>query len=124
MTTGPFSSAVQGILLSESYVLDVRAQPSRVTFLMEFALTEGHPLFQTPPQDSYMCYRSGTLTLNGVSRLMWTDQGAPPAYDANDERDYGTIDSWNESTGALTIYGDFGRIEASFRGATATFRSQ
>jgi hypothetical protein len=101
------------IVLEESYVLGVAAQPGELTFEVDFALTQEHPAYAPPPPSETECFRRGTLRFVGVERLVWEGQGAPPAIDASGESDFGHIDSFEWEDGRYVINGDWGRIEAT-----------
>jgi hypothetical protein len=100
------------IVLEESYVLDIKAEPGAVTFDMEFALTPQHPAYSPPPSSEIECFRRGTLRLVGVRRLTWTEQGRPPAVDASGEKDWGHVDSFDWDEGRFVLAGDFGSLDA------------
>ena len=99
------------VVLEESCVLNVEAQPGRVVFEMDFALTPQHPEYTAPPASERDCFRRGTLRLHGVRRLTWDNQGAPPATDASGETDYGHIDSFEWQEGRFVLSGDWGRLD-------------
>ena len=104
------------VVLEESYVLRISAQPGELTFDVEFALTKDHPSYAAPPSSETECFRRGTLRFVAVRRLIWDGQGAPPAVDASGELDFGHIDSleWDDERYVLT--GDWGQIEATAGG--------
>ena len=97
------------LLLEESYVLGITASPGKVTFDLD--LTPGHAEYVSPKPSEQFCVRRGLLVFNGVTRLLWSHSGNPPATDASGEADYGQIDSfeWDDS-GAL-LEGSWGRME-------------
>jgi hypothetical protein len=76
------------IVLEESYVLGVNAQPGELTLDVEFVLTKDHPAYAPPPPSERDHVRRGTLRLVGVERLLWEGQGARPAIDASGELDF------------------------------------
>jgi len=80
------------IVLEESFVLGIRAEPGVVIFKMEYALTEKHPAYAPPPPSERECLRRGVLRFVAVETLVWDKQGAPVATDASGEPDYGHID--------------------------------
>ena len=82
------------IVLEESYVFGITAEPGSVTFDIDFVLTPSHSDYVAPPPSEVECFRRGTMRLSGVQRLTWDRQGAPPATDATGERDFGHIDSF------------------------------
>jgi hypothetical protein len=106
--------ALAGIFLEESYVLDVQAHPATLHFLMDLVLTPLHPEYTTPKnrdtQEQY-CYRRGTIIFSRVRRILWQDQGTPPARDAAGELDYGNIDSFAWEGDSYRLNGDWGDLE-------------
>jgi hypothetical protein len=107
------------IVLEESYVLGIRAEPGAVSFDMDFALTARHPDYAAPPPSETECFRRGTLRLLGVRRLSWVDQGLPPAVDASGEKDWGHIDSFEWEDGRFVLAGGFGSLDADAEKAEA-----
>lgn len=103
--------SLAAILLEESYVLDIEAHPSSVEFMVDFVLTQKHSEYRPPnPGESY-CYRRGWIRFSGVTRCLWSNQGAPPATDATGEVDFGNIDSFEWDRSGYSLEGDWGRME-------------
>ena len=100
------------IVLEESFVLGVKAEPGAVSLDMEFALTPQHPAYAPPSSSETECFRRGTLQLVNVSRLAWTDQGQRPAIDATGERDWGHVDSFEWDESRFVLAGEFGSLDA------------
>lgn len=103
--------ALRGILLEESYVLDVVATMGRVSFRLDFVLTPEHPRYAAPAPGEQFCFRTGSMEFREVTRLTWANQGAPPAIDANDELDYGGIDLFEFDDVGYVMEGSWGRID-------------
>ncbi|MCC2334862.1 hypothetical protein [Cellulomonas wangsupingiae] len=103
--------ALSDLYLEDSWILDIVARPGLLEFAVEFVLRDSHPLYQPPMQGERHSYRPGALRFLDVRSLSWTHQGEiSPATDATGERDYGSIDSWEQSTDTHTLIGDFGHI--------------
>lgn len=100
-----------GFFLEESYVLDVEAHPGSVILRMDFVLTAEHPQYRDPAPNNQFCYRRGRMEFLEVKRLLWTDQGAPPAFDATGETDYGNIDRFEFDALEYVIEGGLGRLD-------------
>ena len=103
--------SLSDILLEESYVLDIEAHPSVLEFKIDFALTQDHPDYQPPAGDEMYCYRRGWLRFCGVTRFLWSNQGAPPARDATGEVGFGNIDSLLRHHAGYSLEGDWGQME-------------
>jgi hypothetical protein len=104
------------IVLEESYVLSVRAQPGELTLDVDFVLACEHQAYSPPPPSEVECFRRGSLRFAAVERIVWNDQGSPPAIDASGERDFGHIDSFEWEDDEYLLSGDWGRIEVKARG--------
>ena len=100
----------ESVALEESYVIDICATPGILRFELELALTPDHPAYAAPPPEESECFRRGQIRFEGVKRLVWKGQGAPPATDATGEADRGHIDNfqWDEKT--FSLEGDWGQI--------------
>lgn len=93
-----------------SYILRIVAVPARLDIECDFALTPEHPQYAEPRPGEAYCYRRGTLSFLRVADLKWSDQGKPPAIDANGEIDYGEFDEVTLVPDGIVVTGDFGRI--------------
>jgi len=109
-----------GVFLEESYVLDIEARPGRVKFDLDFVLTPEHPNYTAPAVGEQFCFRRGSLEFEGVRRLIWSDQGAPPARDATGEIDFGNIDSLTFDEVGFVLEGSWGRMELRAASVSAT----
>lgn len=103
--------ALAPFLLEESYVLDIEAHPSSISFKMDLVLTPDHPSYAAPVPGEQHCYRRGTICFRNVERLLWVNQGAPPARDATGELDFGGVDQFEFDELGFLIEGSWGRIE-------------
>lgn len=115
--TGPVRQ-LEHILLDESFVLGIRAQPGTLEFDVDFALLPDHESYQAPRADELYCYLRGRVVLVGVRSLTWRRQGLKPAVDASGEADFGTIDRFEADNTMRTwnIDGDWGAIRAEADG--------
>jgi hypothetical protein len=102
--------ALRDVVLEESFVLNLRAEPGSLEFEAEFVLGEKHPDYRVPAADESDCFVRGTLRFRGVRSLNWEDQGAPPATDASGEIDYGHIDDLRWDDDLFELEGDWGRM--------------
>lgn len=99
------------LLLEESYVLGITAIPGKVTFELDLVLTPGHGEYSPPGPGQQYCSRRGLLVFEGVTRLLWSQAGNPPAVDASGEADYGQIDSFEWDDAGALLEGSWGRME-------------
>lgn len=109
----PYSDlpSLAGLLLEESYVLDIEAHPGRIVFAMDLVLTVDHPEYRAPLPGEQYCYRKGELRFQDVTRSTWVGQGQPPARDASGEIDYGHIDAFEWDGSGSLLEGGWGRME-------------
>jgi hypothetical protein len=98
------------IYLEDSFVLDIVATPGAVKFEMDFVLTAEHPEYAQPNANEQYCYRRGSLNFERASECVWRDQGLPPARDADDELDFGNIDSFSWQSDSFSLEGDWGTM--------------
>lgn len=103
--------SLRGLLLEESYVLDIVAHPGEVSFMLDLVLTPDHPEHGPPKPGDQFCFRRAVLTFNGVGRLLWSNSGSPPARDASGEEDFGHVDSHEWDDAGHVLEGDWGRME-------------
>ncbi|MHB8060036.1 MAG: hypothetical protein ACYDHO_04305 [Gaiellaceae bacterium] len=97
--------------LEDSWVLGVEAHPGSLEFRLDLVLTPEHAAYAAPRPGEVYCYRHGRLRFLDVKRLIWDDQGAPPAIDASGELDYGNIDSFEWEDGRFILEGGWGKVE-------------
>ncbi|NYG58748.1 hypothetical protein BJ980_001671 [Nocardioides daedukensis] len=102
---------LRDFLLEESYVLGITAIPGAVTFELDLVLTPDHADYRAPAPDEQYCFRRGLLVFKGVTRLLWSNSGNPPAVDSSGEEDYGQIDSFEWDDAGALLEGGWGRME-------------
>jgi hypothetical protein len=102
---------LEAIVLEESYVLAVHAEPGSVAFRVEFVLTEEHASYAPPRPGDRECFRVGQIQFLGVRHLVWDRQGSLPATDAARRVDYGHIDSFSWDSNEYRLGGDWGEME-------------
>jgi hypothetical protein len=104
------------IVLEESYVLGLHAQPGELTLDVDRVLGRGHHAYSAPPPSEVECFRRGSLRFVGVERLAWDEQGSPPAIDGSGERDFGHVDSFEWDDDQYVLSGEWGRIVVKAQG--------
>lgn len=98
------------LYLEGSWVLSIRAIPTKLEMMLDFALREGHANYVSPSSGEQYCYKRGTLVFTPIRELHWVDQGRQPAVDASGEMDYGSLDVVEFNATAWHLDGDFGTI--------------
>lgn len=99
-----------GLVLEESYVLDIECHPGRVVFTMDLVLAPDHPGYAPPRQGEAYAYRRGFVHFARVTECAWTLQGGLPAIDASGELDYGHIDALEWEASNYALEGDWGQM--------------
>jgi hypothetical protein len=102
--------ALPGIYLEDSYVLEIREQPTGITFSLEAVLTPDNPSYHAPKPGEQYCYARGELIFEDVSGIEWISRSSRIYTDADNEEDLGNIDSLREENGAHTVEGDWGKV--------------
>lgn len=105
--------ALSEIVLEESWILGVAANPGRLVFMADFVMTANHPDYAPPLPDEVFSYFRGDMVFSAVTELTWSGQGDPPATDANGTVDWGHIDSMSHDDQLFQLEGDWGRIEVT-----------
>jgi hypothetical protein len=100
----------EALVLEESYVLGIQATPGAVTFDVDFVLTPEHPAYAPSSTNETECFRVGRIRFLGVQRLLWEQQGAPPATDASGEIDFGHVDSFDWDGNNFRLEGDWDEL--------------
>lgn len=114
-------AALQEVFLEESWVLGIEARPGSLIFRLDMVLTVRHPMYHSPASGEQFCYRTGVLAFLGVSSLMWSNQGAPPARDAIGQLDYDNIDHMDFEGDRYRLDGSWGEIEVVAEGLAVSF---
>lgn len=82
-----------GVVLEDSWVLDVDVCATVVVFTLDAVLTPEHPAYRLARPGEMHCYRRAMLTVRSDAAVHVRRSLAPPARDAAGELDYGHIDT-------------------------------
>lgn len=104
-------TGLEGVYLEDSYVMDILISPSKVEFAIEFVLTESHPRFTPPPPNEQYCYRQGRLIFEEFDHLLFEFRPQSRTTDADNNLDYGNIDSFVVNGIEHRLEGDWGKLE-------------
>ncbi len=102
---------LRDLVLEESYVLGVTATPGAVTIEVDLVLAPDHTEYRPPVPGEQYCFRRGSLLFKGVTRLLWSNSGSPPAIDSSGEEDHGQIDSFEWDDAGALLEGSWGRMQ-------------
>lgn len=100
----------QHLFLEDSFVLEICAMPSVVSFGVEAVLLEGHDRYSSPIEGEQHAYGRVRIVFRAVTDLRWSAQGRRAAVDATGEEDYGGFDEFSGSSGSWTVCGDWGEM--------------
>lgn len=103
-------SDLAGVVLEDSWVLDVAPGAHGVAIRLEVALTPEHSRYGAPRPGEQHCYRMGWLSVRGEGVIDVRLSGNRPAIDATGERDFGHVDTFvfNSTEGHWELAGDWG----------------
>jgi hypothetical protein len=106
------------VRLEDSFVLDVREEPSRerptrISFVLQLALLPRHPLYREPKQRERHCYKYGFLEFHDVRAVKWHARVFRKFTDKEGRVDYGNIDelAFQPKARRFLLEGDWGKVE-------------
>lgn len=100
-----------GLVMEESWVLEVSPSDRAVSLRLEAVMTDEHPRFRPVARGEQHSYLSGWLTLRSDEPVEVELSGAPPALDATGETDLGHIDRLEQiDAEAWEAEGDWGLV--------------
>jgi hypothetical protein len=105
--------SLRHFVLEESWVLGVVASPGLVELTVDFTFAGSHPDLLPPRAGDANYTRVGVVRFEGVSSLVWTGQGVPPATDSTGEKDWGAIDSLKCDGSQFWLEGDWGAMHVA-----------
>lgn len=115
-------AALKNIYLEDSWVLGVFERSDRISFEMDFVLTEQHEKFSQPNSNEKYCYERGFMHLNDCSKITF-EKKMQSSTDANGEKDFGNIDTFFETSGSIELNGDWGKLIGRCNHVTVEFAS-
>ena len=98
------------IYLEDSFVLNFSESGRQVSFTMEIVLTEKHPMYFPPQKDEQYCYKRGKIVFQGLKTVKWLTKNIRPFTDADNNEDYGNIDSFRLTSEGYHLSGDWGEV--------------
>lgn len=103
---------LEGIDLPESFVLGWNVGNARLVFQMEFALWPESPFYRKPREEEWTCFRRGALVFEHLVVVdgLKKQEDVPGATDALGERDYGNVDTFQETDKGVRLSGEFGDV--------------
>lgn len=65
---------LKNIYLEDSFVLGIKEKNNEIEFIVDFVLTENHPLYSIPKENENYCYKKGILLFKGVTSVLWEER--------------------------------------------------
>lgn len=107
-------SDFQHIYLEDSFVLGIEESSSKLSFKMEFVLTEKHPLYHKPIENEQYCYKKGEIIFSKTEKIKWNQKSFKNlSMDSTGEPDMGNIDGFYIENDIYHLNGDWGDVEVS-----------
>lgn len=115
----PQFKGLEEIYLEDSWIRRIEEKPDRLTFWMDFVLTERHPFYHPPRPNEHYCYERGKLIFPNISSINWIERNIEKI-DARhiqfplpeDEADYSNIDVlFINENGHYYLNGEIGQVE-------------
>jgi hypothetical protein len=99
-----------GLLLEDSWILEVAPSPRGLSLRLEIVLTPDHPHYEPPLAGEQHCYRNAWLIVRSAEPLDIQLSGTPPAVDATGQPDLGNVDRFifNQAARVWELQGDWG----------------
>ena len=106
------NAQLQGIDLTDSWVLGWRESDGSLEFGVEFSLRPESAFYRTPKKDEWTCYRRGFLRFDGVTAVdgLKKEEAVRFTIDPDGSKDFGNIESFEEEDGRVLLSGDFGDV--------------
>lgn len=115
---------LQNIYLEDSWVTGIRADQEKVTFKLEFVLTEAHEDYEPPHKAEQYCYKKGILIFDDCEDINWLKVNHIRSIDKNDDIDMGNIDTFTFHENKYFLSGDWGEVEIACKGVSLNFCSE
>jgi hypothetical protein len=109
----------QHLYLEDGYVLGLEESADELVFLVEFVLTEAHPVYQPPRPGEQYCHRKGRIRFYGINAVEWLRRDFKPNTDRDGSIDYGNIDSFLSSGNVHDLEGEWGEVRITARNVEA-----
>ena len=103
---------LKGVNLQDSFVLGWQQRADSLEFIIDFSLWPESPDYRRPKENEWTCYRRGFLQFDSVTAVdgLKDESKVRASVDANGEKDFGNIESFEQMTGLVKLTGDFGAV--------------
>ncbi|WP_144401608.1 hypothetical protein [Isoalcanivorax pacificus] len=100
----------KNVYLEDGFVIGIEESENQVSFTVEMVLTEDHPMYSLPHKGEQYCYKKGKIIFQELKDVKWLNRNMRPFTDADDDEDYGNIDSFQLSSEGYHLSGDWGEV--------------
>lgn len=111
----------ENVFLEDSFVLKIKTSKSFAEFFVEIILRKHHPLYSKPKPKEQYCYKNGIISFPQIENIIWVKVNMNPSTDANNEVDFGNIDSFFYENDFYNILGDWGELKIQSQGPIIKF---
>ncbi|UTW58743.1 hypothetical protein KFE96_00100 [Kordiimonas sp. SCSIO 12603] len=102
---------LQDVYLEDSFVRSIVYDRNAIVFQLDLVLLECHAQYSAPKPSEEYCYRLADLRFERLARVVWNKIYMKASIDADNEIDFGNIDSFQSHQGAFFLSGDWGELE-------------
>jgi len=104
-----------GIDLNDSFVLSWNHDCNNLVFELVASIWPDSKHYEQPKNNEYTCYKPAKLSFNNFVVLsgLLEMSDVTPFTDADNEKDYGNIDSLVSNDSGYTVEGEFGEVSIS-----------
>lgn len=103
---------LKGIDLSDSWVMYWHYKENELYFDIEASIWPESKYYEDPKEGEYTCYKKARVSFSNIQELsgLISIQDIRPAYDANNDIDYGNIDVFEVKDNGYFLAGEFGEV--------------
>lgn len=107
-----YNEILKDLYLEDSFVLEIIELSDKLLFKMEFVLCESHQLYHDPKENERYCWHLGEIVFSNIESINWIERNPDKfSIDANNEIDYGNIDTFDFEENTYNLAGDWGLVE-------------
>jgi hypothetical protein len=106
-------SMLDGVLITDTFVLDWYFEPRRLVFVVDASLQPDHPANERSKPNEWACYKPARLVLDDVECVegLLEPASAPGHTDPDGSHDFGSIDELVSIVNGFRICGEFGDVQ-------------
>ena len=101
----------ESICLEESWIIQIENYTNKIIFTIDAVLLENHLDYRNPKTNEKYSYKRMKLMFQDVSYMEWKNINLTPAIDANNEIDFGHVDTLYKENKFYFLNGDIGELK-------------